>query len=73
LGALKTMCHRLRKRWDESTLLNKRPPITLGSAGIDLVCVEVRQLSHTPDEVGTALKIKGLAYALRRRYIDSSV
>ena len=25
LGALKTMWHRLRKRWDENTLLNKRP------------------------------------------------
>ena len=23
LGTLKTMCHRLRKRWDENTLLNK--------------------------------------------------
>ena len=25
LGTLKTMCHRLRKRWDENTLLNKGP------------------------------------------------
>jgi hypothetical protein len=27
LGTLKTMCHRLMKRWDENTLLNKGPHI----------------------------------------------
>jgi len=26
---LKTTCHRLRKRWDENTLLNKRPHIEM--------------------------------------------
>ena len=33
LGALKTMCHRLRKRWDENTLLNKRPHKAVGARG----------------------------------------
>ena len=32
LGTLKTMCHRLRKRWDENTLLNKGPHSAMGGA-----------------------------------------